>query len=684
MSQAWRSIEEPVEDRVVLRGRIAETPACVERYYARAGVPSPAERREELLYRVSSFAFSSLLHLLLLLLLVEFIYVAVPLAEEAILTASIHRPGPVAEIARTEPLPSPEPSPQKRERPAEAPVAAETPRPEAARPAPVIGAGALQGEPAILPVGVLENTEPIPESDLAHFSGPGAYAQRSGKGRLDAVGRYGGNLASEAAVELGLQWLAAHQSPDGRWSPDDFTSRCPGRDVCADFTGPAAYDHGITGLVLLAFLGAGYTHQEGKHQAVVGLAVQWLLDRQDPSGFFFDPADPGMRKGGMYGHGIAMFALGEAASMTRDEALRPALQAAVGALEASQQSNGGWYYTPDTTERRSEFTLGVWQLMGLKAAEKAGARVPERLWDRAKKNLIEQQAMNGGFRYSPGSDPTIGATGAGVFARCMLGLTAGNGIDRGLAWLDAQKKSGPDPSRGDSWQYLYAWYYRTLATFQVQGPAWREWNKQLRPFLVSRQRTRGHAAGSWGIVDYREASTLYATALCVLMLETYYRYLPVSGDRLAVRDAVASGGDGEAVDGPTAEEERRIDEILPPTPEQKAARRERERLDARAKLASEKPEERYVASRKLAELGDAGAVEAMIAAARRESGRLRGAHLLFLGRLKAEGALGFLMGELGSEDRDVRGTAMSALTSITGVYITEPARWRDWWRDRSK
>jgi hypothetical protein len=675
MAEVWRSIEEPAEDVVLLRGRIADLPASFERYYARAGRPSARERRADALHRTASFAFSSVLHLLALILLVEFIYISTPLVEEAVLTARLHRPGPAPEVARTEPTPQPEPLPQRVERAAEAPVAAETPRPEA--PAPVIGAGARQGEPKILPVGVLENPEPIPESDLAHFTGPGSFEHRSGKARSDAVGRYGGTLASEAAVELGLDWLAAHQSPDGRWSPSDFVDRCPGRDSCADFTGPSQFDHGITGLVLLAFLGAGTTHREGKHKDAVALGLQWLAERQDPSGFFFDPADPRSRKGGMYGHGMATYALGEAASMTGDEALLPALRRAVVAIEAAQRANGGWYYTADPEQRRSELTLSVWQMMGLKAAEKAGVPPPMQVWDRATKHLLEQQAPNGGFRYSPGSDPTMGATGAGVFARCLLGFASGNGVERGLAWLELEKKSDPDPARGDSWQYLYAWYYRTLATFQVQGPAWREWNRKLRPFLVSRQRTRGHAAGSWGIIDYREASSLYATALCVLMLETYYRYLPASGGRGAVMEAVA----GTSSDAPTPEEERRIDEVRPPSADEKAARRLRELADAREKLGSAKPEDRYVAARKLAEQGDAEAAPAMIEAARKESGRLRAAHLLFLGRLKSTAAVPFLMGELDADDRDIRGAAMSALTSITGIYITEPARWRDWWRD---
>jgi hypothetical protein len=51
----------------------------------------------------------------------------------------------------------------------------------------------------------------------------------------------------------------------------------------------------------------------------------------------------------------------------------------------------------------------------------------------------------------------------------------------------------------------------------------------MRDMLVSSQETRGTLAGSWKPVDAREkpGGRVYATALRVLMLEVYYRYLPL-------------------------------------------------------------------------------------------------------------------------------------------------------------
>src|SRR5688572_25069319 len=76
-------------------------------------------------------------------------------------------------------------------------------------------------------------------------------------GRKNLVGIGGGNSGTEAAVLAGLRWLARHQHPDGRWSTGHFSDSCGGGSRCG---GPGSRDHdvGLTGLVLLAFLGAGY------------------------------------------------------------------------------------------------------------------------------------------------------------------------------------------------------------------------------------------------------------------------------------------------------------------------------------------------------------------------------------------------------------------------------------------
>jgi hypothetical protein len=74
---------------------------------------------------------------------------------------------------------------------------------------------------------------------------------------------------------------------------------------------------------------------------------------------------------------------------------------------------------------------------------------------------------------------------------------------------------------------LYFWYYGTLAMFLRGGDDWRRWNDGLRDLLVDAQ----DDDGSWSPIskyaeyaDDHRSDRSYTTALCVLMLEVYYRY----------------------------------------------------------------------------------------------------------------------------------------------------------------
>jgi hypothetical protein len=88
------------------------------------------------------------------------------------------------------------------------------------------------------------------------------------------------------AVDSALVWLASHQSESGAWDCDGFTALCDkSRGECGG-VGNAAHDVGVTGLALLAFLGAGNDLLEGQHKDVVRQGVLWLLDQQRDDGSF--------------------------------------------------------------------------------------------------------------------------------------------------------------------------------------------------------------------------------------------------------------------------------------------------------------------------------------------------------------------------------------------------------------
>ena len=79
---------------------------------------------------------------------------------------------------------------------------------------------------------------------------------------------------------------------------------------------------------------------------------------------------------------------------------------------------------------------------------------------------------------------------------------------------------------------LYCWYYYTQAFFQKGGEDWKFYNEQLLPQLLGNQNLDGswkpERANSPVAAANEKEGGVYKTALCVLQLEVYYRYLKVA------------------------------------------------------------------------------------------------------------------------------------------------------------
>ena len=74
--------------------------------------------------------------------------------------------------------------------------------------------------------------------------------------------------------------------------------------------------------------------------------------------------------------------------------------------------------------------------------------------------------------------------------------------------------------------YPYLWYYTTMALFERGGGSWSKWFGGLKKALLAGQRKEGSCAGSWDpLGTYSDsAGRVFVTGLCVLMLQTPYRY----------------------------------------------------------------------------------------------------------------------------------------------------------------
>ena len=340
------------------------------------------------------------------------------------------------------------------------------------------------------------------------------FAQRDEQRRQELLRRLGGDDRTERAVALALRWLAKHQAADGHWDSTDFDAGCGGCDGATEYE----VDRALTGLSLLAFLGAGHTHAApGPYQDVVRRGLNWLTERQRRDGDLRGDET-------MYTQGIVAIALAEAEAMSGDVSLTPHVEAAARFIaDAANEEHGGWRYEPGQVGDTS--VLG-WQVMALHGAQRAGVDVPRRGFEAARQWLaqVESPQRSGLYSYRPGQRPTPSMTAEAMFSQQLLG--GGRDLARMNAGVELLARYLPD---WESALNTYYWYYGTLALFHHGGPAWERWNGALRGELLDHQERRGPAAGSWppGGEWAPIGGRVYQTAICALMLEVYYRYLPM-------------------------------------------------------------------------------------------------------------------------------------------------------------
>jgi hypothetical protein len=346
-----------------------------------------------------------------------------------------------------------------------------------------------------------------------------AYSDRGMSGRLQDVKREGGNEASERCVINSLKWLANHQMPDGGWSFDlALCPTCHGQ--CRDPGKLAEARNAATGLALLPFLGSGQTHKDSnKYKSTIRNGLMFLVKRMQmgPQGGGLN--EPG---GNMYSHGIATIAICEAYAMTKDRKLLLPAKAALQFVAAAQDpKGGGWRYQP--REKGDTSILG-WELMALKSGLMANLTIP-RNFSRKASLFLDSVQSDGGALYGyqapdTGSDATVAI---GLLSRMYLGWKRDNhSLQRGVHWLS---------KRGPSAGNMYYNYYATQVMHHWEGEEWKIWNQQMRDQLIHSQAKQGHEEGSWftgsGDAGAAPGGRLYCTAMAAMILEVYYRYMPI-------------------------------------------------------------------------------------------------------------------------------------------------------------
>lgn len=291
-------------------------------------------------------------------------------------------------------------------------------------------------------------------------------------------------LELDRAVQAGILWLLEAQELDGHWGGRGF-HKDPG---------------GATALALYTLLKAGL---EPDHPAVrAGQAAMDAAFRR--TGFAEDR--PGARTYTAAVMLMAQAALGSARTQGAVEELAEFL------LRAAQGSR--WSYPVG----RPDLSNTQYALLGLRAAEQAGVRIPASLWMRAARSLLQVQESYGGWSYRIGGRPTASMTCAGLtgllvcreaLARRSRARVLGGGLRAGLRngrmWLSTnwsvEENSDPErpDKRYDRWLYYYLYGLERVGSLSGEETVGEHaWYPEGAAFLLEEQ----HRSGRWHAPGY--------------------------------------------------------------------------------------------------------------------------------------------------------------------------------------
>ncbi len=387
----------------------------------------------------------------------------------------------------------------------------------------------------------------------------GMFGSRSGGGKRRALAKGGGSKASEGAVDAALRWFMRHQSVDGSWDVQTYQNNCTEAGSKCE---PGHYERGetsragITGLVVLCYLGAGYDHKTpNRYKTTVAKGIDWLLASQTADGSFMAGAYN-------YEQAIAVMTMGETFAMTNDVRCKDAAlkgwNVMMGRRYTAKWNNEevwGWgdYATPDAGQA-IKTSATAWAIQAMKSLYAGGLEVgnaPDGLKRYLKAAWEGTVKLDGkdprtldpykdtsslSYQFAPEKDGaaqwnkdgnTHNLPGVGLVSAVFMGMKDNQAMEHTLGnYIITKQLPTTWPTN------LYYLYYNTFGTFQLGGQYWTTWNGAMRDLLVQHQRTdAGCFDGSWdnGTNFAAEHGRVMSTALACLSLEVYYRYAQVHG-----------------------------------------------------------------------------------------------------------------------------------------------------------
>ncbi|MDA7864618.1 DUF5684 domain-containing protein [bacterium] len=342
---------------------------------------------------------------------------------------------------------------------------------------------------------------------------------------------YGGTPSSEAAVTEALKWFSRHQMPNGGWTyQHDLVCKGRCKDAC-DASYNKSYN-AATAMALLPFLGAGQTQLSGEFRQNVKLGLFFLMKNGKQGKKNGLPVlDLRDGKGNMYSHGLAAIALCEAYAMTEDRALLPYAQASLNFIITAQCNDGGWRYSPNGSGGGDTSVVG-WQLMALKSGYMGHLAVPPQTIQGSMLFLDKVQSNDGAVYGYTGPVPKFrpATSAVGLLCRMYTGWDKNHpGIVGGVKELSKHGVSKND---------FYYNYYAAQVLRQYGGVEWDKFNVEMRDFLVASQAQEGGAKGSWYVKGGHtsNAGRLCITSFATMMLEVYYRHMPLYAEAAGEED----------------------------------------------------------------------------------------------------------------------------------------------------
>lgn len=337
----------------------------------------------------------------------------------------------------------------------------------------------------------------------------------------------------QAAVQRGLDWLAAQQRGDGSFETIPFGQP------------------GVTSLCLLAFACHGHLPGQGPYGDALQRAVSYVTACQKQSGLvsLTGPEGPRLNRTvghqvgccAAYNHAISSLALTEVygtLSADQNQRLGEAIQRALGVTLEMQtwpkdraMDRGGWRYLNDFDSDDSDVSITGWHLMFLRSAKNAGFDVPHQAIQSAVGYVRRSyRPESSTFAYANSSPYRTyysrGVTGAGALALAHASEHNTPEAEGAGQWL-LQNGFGEYNHRPQRLErYHYGLLTCTQAMYQLGGQYWAGYfPPTVRAVLANQQ-----PDGSWPRESHHRDSAYgaaYTSAICLITLGAPNDLLPI-------------------------------------------------------------------------------------------------------------------------------------------------------------